>query len=63
MELAELAELAEVCPTMPIAYHQSPVLGTCTIFSATATLARTKKGGACRSGTKVKKGLVAVAQT
>ena len=43
---------------MPIAYHQSPVLGTCTIFSATATaatLARTKKGGACRSGTKVKK--------
>ena len=30
------------------------VLGTCATFSATAPLARTEKGGACRGGAKVK---------
>ena len=38
-----------------------PVLGTCATFSATAPLAQTKKGGARRSGAKVKNdGAVAV---
>ena len=42
---------------------QFPVLGTCATFSATAPLARSEKGGARRSGTKVKNnGAVAVAR-
>ena len=39
------------------------VLGTCATFSATAPLARTKKGGARRDGAEVKNnGAVAVAR-
>ena len=39
------------------------MLGTCATFSATAKLAQTKKGGARRSGAKVKNnGAVAVAR-
>ena len=39
------------------------VLGTCATFSATAPLARTKKGGTRRGGAKIKNnGAVAVAR-
>ena len=42
---------------------QFPVLGTCATFSATGPLVRSEKGGARRSGTKVKNnGAVAVAR-
>ena len=42
--------------------HYPAMLGTCTIFSATAPLVQTKKGGARPGGAKVKNGIVAVAQ-
>ena len=42
--------------------HYLAMLDTCAIFSATAPLAQTKKGGARPGGAKVKNGMVAVAQ-